>query len=65
MERENGLPTRRGEPRWHWQDSQEDLRVRFPKERPVEPEIGSGWHDEASGSFCVWDGRQWVCVPVD
>jgi hypothetical protein len=65
MRWENGLPTASNDRRWNWRDSQEEVQVRFPKERPAEPEIGAGWWDEASQSLCVWDGRQWVCVPVD
>ena len=65
MDRENGLPTGPEERRWHWRDSQEDLQARFPRERPAEPTTGSGWWDEASGCLCVWDGRQWVSVPLD
>lgn len=51
--------------RWSWRDSQEGNEARFPKERPAEPEVGAGWFDEANRSFCVWDGRQWVCIPLD
>ena len=65
MSRENGLPTASKEQPWHWRDSQEDITMRFPKEPPAEPEIGSGWWDEAHRCLCVWDGRQWVSVPLD
>jgi hypothetical protein len=65
MARENELSAAQSALRWHWRDSQEELRARFPKERPVQPELGAGWFDESSGCFCVWDGRQWVAVPVD
>jgi hypothetical protein len=65
MAAEKGLPTTVDELAWHWRDSQEDIHSRYPKERPSEPEVGAGWYDEAHGNFCVWDGRQWVCIPVD
>ncbi len=65
MNRGNKLPTAQNELRWHWRDSQEEIQSRFPKERPSEPEVGAGWFDEANHNFCVWDGRQWVCIPVD
>ena len=48
-----------------FQSRWEEIQVRFPRERPAEPVIGAGWWDEANHSLCVWDGRQWVCVPVD
>jgi hypothetical protein len=65
MNRENGLPTTQDELRWHWRDSQEEIRARYPRERPTQPVIGAGWLDEANGSLHVWDGRQWVSIPVD
>ena len=65
MARENDLPATQKELRWHWRDSQEEIQARFPKERPAEPEVGAGWFDETNRSFCVWDGRQWVCIPLD
>lgn len=65
MPSEKELPTTQEELRWHWRDSQEDILARFPRERPIEPNVGTGWFDESNGSLCVWDGRQWVCIPVD
>jgi hypothetical protein len=65
MARENELSAAQNELRWHWRDSQEEIRTRFPKERPAQPELGAGWFDEANRCFCVWDGRQWVGVPMD
>ena len=65
MLRENGLPIAPNDRRWNWRDSQEDIQARFPRERPAEPELGAGWWDEANHCCCVWDGRHWVCVPLD
>ncbi len=65
MAREKEIPAAQKELRWHWWDSQEEIRVRYPKERPSDPKVGAGWFDEANGYFCVWDGRQWVSLPVD
>jgi hypothetical protein len=65
MARANGLPATKDERLWHWRDSQEDILAKFPKQPPAEPQTGCGWWDETHHSLCVWDGRQWVCVPMD
>ena len=65
MTGEDQLSAAQNELRWHWRDSQEEIQARFPKERPAEPEVGAGWFDEANRNFCVWDGRHWVCIPLD
>jgi hypothetical protein len=65
MAPEKRLLSRLGETEWHWRDSQVDAPTCFPKERPAEPLVGSGWWDETSRCLCVWDGRQWVAVPLD
>jgi hypothetical protein len=51
--------------RWHWRVSQADIRVRYSKKRPLNPKVGDGWFNEATATLCVWDGRQWVSLPVD
>lgn len=61
----NELAAAQKELRWRWRDSQEDVRVRYPKEQPVNPEVGVGWFNEATATFCIWDGRCWVSLPVD
>jgi hypothetical protein len=65
MARQEGHAAAQNELRWHWRDSQEEIQARFPRERPATPEAGAGWFDEANRNFCVWDGRHWVCIPVD
>lgn len=65
MARENELTVAPRNSRWHWRDSQEEIQARFPREQPVQPEVGAGWFDEAHGCFCVWNGRHWVGIPVD
>jgi hypothetical protein len=51
--------------RWYWRDLQIDLTVEFPTEEPAEPEIGAGWYNQQSYCLCIWDGHDWVCVPLD
>jgi hypothetical protein len=51
--------------RWHWRDSQVEIRALYPKERPMNPKVGDGWFNHATATFCVWDGHQWVSLPVD
>jgi hypothetical protein len=65
MAREKEVAAVEKELRWRWWDSQEEIRRHYPKERPANPEVGAGWFDEAAACFCVWDGREWVSLPVD
>jgi hypothetical protein len=65
MARDKEIQTAQHELRWHWWDSQEEIQARYPRERPPNPEVGAGWFNEATASFCVWDGREWVLLPVD
>jgi hypothetical protein len=51
--------------RWHWRDIQLDALVDFPTEEPAQPEIGCAWYDAAEHCLCIWDGIEWVCVPLD
>jgi hypothetical protein len=53
------------ESRWHWRDLQlEDLSV-YPTEEPEEPKFGDRWYDAEAHCLCVWDGIEWVEVPLD
>jgi hypothetical protein len=65
MAAENEFAAVRKELRWHWRDSQLEIPVRYPTERPPNPKAGDGWFNEATATFCVWDGWLWVSLPVD
>jgi hypothetical protein len=51
--------------RWHWDEVQVGDLSAFPTEEPQEPERGAGWYDLETKSLQMWDGVQWVCVPMD
>jgi hypothetical protein len=65
MAAENGLAEAQKALRWHWRESQMEIKVRYPTNRPPNPTSGDGWFNEATATFCVWDGRHWVSLPVD
>ena len=50
---------------WHWDEVQLEEPSTFPTEEPQNPEIGAGWHDPETDCLCVWDGVEWVCMPMD
>ena len=58
------MQTEELEVRWHWRELQLDLAC-HPTEEPDEPEIGMGWFNAALNCLCIWDGVEWICVPLD
>ena len=37
----------------------------YPTEEPAEPEIGAAWFNSATNCLYIWDGVEWICVPLD
>jgi hypothetical protein len=62
---ENNAQFEKWQARWHWRDLQVDVNRRFPTEEPAEPRTGTGWYNPAIERLYVWDGGEWVCVPLD
>jgi hypothetical protein len=50
---------------WHWREIQIDAVAEYPTEEPEEPELGCGWYDPVEHCLCIWDGIEWMCVPLD
>jgi hypothetical protein len=54
---------------WYWRDcqGQEQAQVlaAMPRQAPDNPARGMAWHDAETGTICVWDGDDWVCIPKD
>lgn len=53
---------------WHWRDCQNcrlELMQIWPREEPAAPQVGQGWYDEQESCLYVWDGDEWVTVPLD
>ncbi len=51
--------------RWHWRDLQLEDDTGLTTEEPTDPQIGDRWYDRQSHSLCIWDGIEWVAVPLD
>lgn len=58
-------PIRNMPPAWYWSDVQLDDLASFPTQAPERPEVGAGWYDPEEECLYVWDGAEWVTVPLD
>ncbi len=52
-------------PRCHWRELQLDISVYYPTEAPAEPKVGQGGYDPMHRCLCIWDGMEWMPVPLD
>jgi hypothetical protein len=50
---------------WYWRDLQIEIAMEFPTEEPTDPEDGVEWYDPQTCCLCIWDGLEWMCVPLD
>jgi hypothetical protein len=50
---------------WYWRDIQVEDIFEYPTEEPAEPQFGERWYDPDGHCLCIWDGIEWVSVPLD
>jgi hypothetical protein len=55
----------RREVRWHWRELQVENIHEYPTREPREPQVGERWYDQSAHCLCIWDGIEWVTVPLD
>jgi hypothetical protein len=50
---------------WHWRDAELDDFSQYPAEEPAEPKVGTIWLNPDLNCLYVWDGIEWVAMPLD
>jgi hypothetical protein len=58
------MQTEELERHWYWRDSQLNVAA-YPTEEPADPEVGAAWFSSATNCLYIWDGVEWICVPLD
>jgi hypothetical protein len=50
---------------WYWRECQLGKLTQLPTEEPQNPEAGAAWYDPHEHCVCIWDGMEWMAIPLD